>query len=143
MDTKIKRFIDYIPEWNKNKEDDVPIVAELKYMTTSEFDDCYDITPQIINEKGKKIGGGNITVNKKKMFLFVVKAFKNFTITDEKDKQVEINTGQDVLDNPGLEDLFLEIVTFIRGMEARVDLKNKSLPFAGCSKDKRKKLKMV
>ena len=124
MDTKIKRFIDYTPEWNKNKEDKVPIVAELKYITTSEFDDCYDISPQIVNEKGKKVAGGSITVDKKRMFLSAVKGFKNFTVTDESDKKIEIETGQDVLDTPGLEGLFLEIITFIRGMEARVDSKN-------------------
>ena len=124
MDTKIKRFVDYIPEWDKNKEDDVPIVAELRFLTTSEFDDCYDITPQIINEKGKKIGGGKITVDRKKMFLAAVKGFKNFTVTDESNKKVEIKTAQDVLDTPGLEDLFFEIIIFVRKMESRVDLKN-------------------
>jgi len=124
MDTKIKRFIEYVPEWNENKKDKTPIVAELKYITTSEFDECYDIEPQIVDEKGKKIAGGKITVDKKKMFLFAVKGFKNFTLTDESDKKIEIKTGQDVLDNPGLEGLFLEIITFIRGMEAKVNSKN-------------------
>ena len=124
MDTKIKRFIEYVPEWNENKKDKTPIVAELKYITTSEFDVCYEIEPQIVNEKGKKVGGGRITVDKKSMFLFAVKGFKNFTITDESEKKIEIKTGQDVLDNPGLADLYLEIITFIRGMESRVDSKN-------------------
>ena len=124
MDVKIKRFIEYPPNWNENKESENPIVAKLKYLTTDEFDDCYNITPQVVNVKGKQVAGGSITVDKKKMFLYAVLGFTNFTITDESNKKIEIKTGQDVLDAPGLEGLFLEIITFIRGMESRVDTKN-------------------
>ncbi len=123
MDVKIQRFVDHIPNWKENKKDENPIVVELKYLTTSEFDSCYDITPQMINIEGEQVAGGKVTVNRKKMFLYAVKKFRNFTTTDEKGEKKEIKTGQDLLDTPSLEDLFFELILFIREMESQIDTK--------------------
>ncbi len=123
MDVKIQRFVDHIPNWKENKKDENPIVVELKYLTTSEFDSCYVITPQMINTEGEQVAGGKVTVNRKKMFLYAVKKFRNFTTTDEKGEKKEIKTGQDLLDTPSLEDLFFELILFIREMESQIDTK--------------------
>jgi len=49
---------------------------------------------------------------------------ENLSLTDENKETVEIKTGQDILDNPGLEDLYLELVPVLIKMEARIDSKN-------------------
>lgn len=124
MDIKIQRTLDYIPSWNKNKEASSPITFKLKHLTTDEFNSCYNITPLKLDIKGKKIGGGEVTVDKRKMFVYGVMEIKGLTVTDESEKQTKIVTPTDLLLSPGLEDLFFEVIGFIRGMEARIDSKN-------------------
>ena len=131
MKIKIQRYVTYIPEWNKNKGDEenpvpaeVQVVVKIKHLTTEEFDSCYTISPQILNEKGVKIGGGGVTVDRRKMFLITIISLKNLTTEDESGTEKEIKTPQDVLDTPGLEDLYFELIAFVRGLESRIDSKN-------------------
>ena len=125
MDIKIKRTVDFVPKWENNKANTTnPIVFKLRYLTTFESDECYSITPSQFDIRGKKIGGRQVTVDRKKMFLFATMGITNFTVTDETGKKTEIKTGEDLLASPGLEDLFFEAIAYIRVMDARVDSKN-------------------
>lgn len=124
MEVKIKRTEDYIPKWEHNDKSDKPIVFKLKYLTTSESDDCYSITAVQLDIKGKRVGGGKVIVDRKKMFLYGVAEITNLSIVDEADKRVEIKAPEDLLLSPGLDDLYFEVITHIRGMDARIDPKN-------------------
>jgi len=125
MNVKIKRTIDYVPTWEKNRDNTTnPIVFKLKYLSTFESDECYSITPLQLDIKGKKVGGGQVTVDRKKMFTFAVMEIENLTVTDESSKQTPIKTAEEMLMTPGMEELFFEVIAYIRGMDARQDPKN-------------------
>ena len=125
MDVKIRRTIDFVPKWRDNDKDDNPIVFLLKYLTSSEYDDCFGISPAEFDDQGKKITGGEVTIDRKKMFLAAVTEILNFNTVDERNEKMAIKTGQDMLDCPGTEDLFFEIITFIRSTDVEeTDSKN-------------------
>ena len=58
------------------------------------------------------------------MFESMIFDIENLSLTDENKKTIEIKTGQDILDNPGINDLYLELTPVLIKMEARVDSKN-------------------
>ena len=124
MEIKIKRVVDYISKWEKNDKSDNPITFKLKYLTAAESDDCYSISPLQLDVRGKKVAGGAITVDRGKMFLYAVVEILNLTTIDENGKKTKIKTGEDLLKSPGLEDLYFEVIAFVKGMDARLDVKN-------------------
>lgn len=123
MEVKIKRVIDHIPKWNDNKKDKNPIVFHLRYLSTSEVDDCMEIGPSRYDPITKKVTGGEIVHHNKLMFLNSVLSIDNLTVNDG-DETVKVTTAKELLKQPGLDVLYYEMIAFIAIMNARLDVKN-------------------
>lgn len=123
MEIKIKRVIDYVPRWNNNKKDKNPIVFHLRYLSTSEADECMEIRPFRYNPRTKKSSGGEIVQHDKKMFLYAVISIDNLQINDGESVE-EITTPEGLLAQPGLDLLYYEVVGHIKTANARIDSKN-------------------
>ena len=124
MEVQVKRTIDYIPDWNKNKKDKNPIEFHLRYLSTEEEDECMEVVPlRIINAETRETSGGEIIQHDKKRFCYSVVKIKNLQVKDD-NKTVEVTTAKELLAQPGFELLYLDVLTFLKKMEARVDSKN-------------------
>lgn len=123
MEVKIRRIIDYIPKWNDNKKDKNPIIFHLRYLSTSEADDCLEVKPSEYDFKTKKVSGGEIIQHDKKMFLNAVVEIDNLQVNDG-DSTIKVVTAEELLKQPGLDLLYYELVVYIKTMNARIDSKN-------------------
>ena len=123
MNIRIKRTEDFIPKWNKNDKSDLPVKFRLKYLTTIEKDDCLIFSPVKKDVKGK-LAGGEVTIDRTNMFKYSVMEIENLTISDENNKVSDIKTPEDLLNNPGMTELFYEVSTYIIKMDARGLSKN-------------------
>jgi len=100
------------------------VKMKLRNLSTSEF------RKSVIFHNAKKYKNGRIKkpaqieYDLDIMFDCMVSGITNLTVTDENNEVVEIKTGQDILDNPGLNDLYLELVPILIKMEAKVESKN-------------------
>ena len=91
---------------------------KLKNLTSSEYRASAIFHPE---ENGKE---AQFELDLDIMFNCMVSDIENLSLTDENKKTIEIKTGQDILDNPGINDLYLELVPVLIKMEARIDSKN-------------------
>lgn len=123
MEIKIKRTIDFTPEWEDNKKADSPIVFHLRYLSVGEMDDCISLTPKKISKKGKVIGGGEYKVDRKQMFSEATMSIDNLSV-DDGEKKTAIDTPELLLVTPGLDLLYYEASAFVSSMNARIDSKN-------------------
>ncbi len=112
MNINIVREVDYKA---KCYED---VTMKLRNLTSSEFKKSVTYHPA-----GEK-KTAQLEYDLNVMIGFMVFDITNLTVTDEKKEVVEIKTGTDILDNPGLNDLYLEVSSVLLKMEARVDSKN-------------------
>lgn len=116
MNRNIKRFVDYDVKCCEG------VKIKIKNMTSSDMEKSYDrIRP---NAKDKKKGEMKIEWDMDFIFKCMIVDVKDLTITDEDGKVVEIKTADDILYNPGLDDLYLELSGILLSMSARVDAKN-------------------
>lgn len=120
MEVKIKRVTDYVPCWDNNKKDKNPIVFHLRYLSTTEMDDCIEIQPSQYDYKTKKVTSGRIVQHDKRMFLNAVVSIDNFQINDGSNTEV-ITTAEQLLAQPGLDLLYYELVKYVKTMNARID----------------------
>jgi hypothetical protein len=107
----IDKEYQYIPEWNGNKDDDAPIVFNMRGITDIEREKC------IV----KKYVDGNVEMatNESQLFRYAVKSIENLVINDK-----EIKTAGEFLNCSGLAGLFSEVVVEVITNTARKDLKN-------------------
>ena len=113
MEVKVKRTIDFVPEWESNKKDKSPIVFHLRYLSTGEEDECTELTPLHINAVDHKVSGGEIIQHDNKRFCYAVAGIDNLQINDST-KTIEVKTAKELLAQPGLEMLYYEVLTFIK-----------------------------
>ena len=126
MDIKIRRTEEFVPKWNKNDKDKNPIVFKLKYLTVSEHEDCRSLTPIKLDINGKKVSGGELIADPKKIFSYSVMEITNLTTIDEDDKKVDIRSAEDMLtcQSQELVGLFFEVTSHILAMSKKVNSKN-------------------
>ena len=124
MNTNIKRSIEYIPKCDDNKKSDNPCVITIRNLTMSEARKALIIHAVEKDKKGEIIKDKILEYDLDFMFNVMITNITNNTVTDEKGEIEEIKTGQDILDSPGLDKLYLELVPVLIKMEARVNAKN-------------------
>jgi len=112
MNVNIQREIDYTAKCFPD------VKMKLRNLTSSQFKKSVTYHPPKKNKKPQLEFDTDIMVDS------MVFDITNLTVTDEQKKVVEIKTGKDILDTPGLDDLYLELIPVLMKMEARVDAKN-------------------
>ena len=112
MNINIQREIDYTSKLFPD------VKMKLRNLTSSQYKKSVTYHPAKKNKKPQLEFDLDI------MFDCMVFDITNLTVTDEKKEVVEIKTGKDVIDSPGLNDLYLELSSVLLKMEARVDAKN-------------------
>ncbi len=123
MEVRIRRVVDYTPQWNDNEGSEHPVVFHLRYLTTAELDDCIHAEPDRVTVKGK-VASGKLTHDNKMLFRLAIVGIDALSVIDEKDEKIEIKSADDLLGSPGLELLYYEVLKFAHGMNARIDSKN-------------------
>ncbi len=117
MDVKIKRTMDYDVKCYKD------VKIKLKYLTTGEAADVMEYIPAILDIEGNEETPARMAYDTAKMLIYMVMEIDNLTVTED-GKKTEIKKGSDIVKNPGLNELYLEIVPVLLKMDARVDAKN-------------------
>ena len=112
MELTIERNYEFTPDWRDNKKDANPIVFEMRMLSTGERDK-YMATS--ITQEGEL----QIIPDKQALFRAAVAGIRNLRMNGE-----SITKAQDILVRPGLDGLFLEVVTEIISQNAKHDLKN-------------------
>ena len=112
MNINIQREIDYTAKCYTD------VKMKLKNLTLSEYRKCATYHPA----KGKKTA--QLEYDMDAMIDLMVFDVTNLTVTDEKKKVVEIKTGKNIIDNPGVDELYSELIPILMKMSARVDAKN-------------------
>ena len=118
MNINIQRSIKYKAKCYKNVE------MELKNLSMSQYKQSMIYHPPEKDTDGEVIKVAQIEYDLDVMFRYMVSDIINLTITDENKKVIDIKTGIDILNNPGLNDLYNELTPVLIKMEARVDSKN-------------------
>ena len=118
MNRSIQRGIEYKAKCIKD------VKMKLRNLSMSEYKRSVIFHPVEKDKSGKEIKPAQFEFDLDVMFSCMVFDIENLSLTDENKKTVEIKTGQDILDNPGLNDLYLELIPVLTKMEARVDAKN-------------------
>ncbi len=118
MDVKIKRTMDYDVKCYKD------VKIKLKYLSTGEAADVMEYVPAELDIEGNEERPARMAYDTTKMLKYMVMEIENLTVTDENNKKIEINKGTDIVMNPGLDKLYLEILPVLMKMDARVDAKN-------------------
>ena len=117
MNINIKRTVDYNVKCYKD------VKIKLKYLTTGESENVTEFVPAILDIEGNTVTPARMAYDTVKMFQYMVMEIDNLTLT-EGDKITEIKTGTDIVKNPGLDKLYLELLPVLMKMDARVDAKN-------------------
>lgn len=124
MNVNIQREIEYIPKCDNNKKSDKPCVITIRNLSMSESRKVLIIHPVEKDKDDNIIKDKVLEYDLDFMFNVMITNITNNTVTDEKGEVKEIKTGQDILDSPGLDKLYLELVKVLTKMEARVNTKN-------------------
>lgn len=112
MKVILSREKDFIPKWNDNQESDEPVKFIIRAMTTSERDECTDI---VFDHEGQE----NLKPDFKKYFRKGVKRIENLFVDGK-----PITKAVEILELPGLYDLYLEVASEIAIYTGRDNLKN-------------------
>lgn len=124
MNTNIKRSIEYIPKCYDNEKSEKPCVITIRNLNMSEARKCLIVHPVEKDKKGNIIKDKIFEYDLDFMFKVMITDVTNNTVTDENGVVENIKTGQDILDSPGLDKLYLELIPVLTKMEARVNTKN-------------------
>lgn len=112
MNINIQREIDYTSKCFPD------VKMKLRNLTSSQYKKSITYHPPKKNKKPQLEFDMDIMLN------CMVFDITNLTVTDENKEVMEIKTGKDILDSPGLNDLYLELIPVLMKMEARIDPKN-------------------
>ncbi len=123
MNRNIKRTEEYIPKLDGNRKAEKPVKIKLKHLTSGEIAEVREYIPEVKGKGKKIIKPASFAFDTEKMFEYMILDIENLTITED-GKVTEIKTGMDIINNPGLDDLYLELYVALIGMSARVDSKN-------------------
>lgn len=123
MEVRIRRMIDYIPDWNNNKKEKSSIVFHLRYLSTDEMDECIETKPARYNPKTKEFISGEIIQHNNKMFHYAIMEIDDLEVNDGSNT-TKITTAEELLQQPGFELLYYEVLAYIKAMNPRVDSKN-------------------
>jgi hypothetical protein len=117
MNVNIQREIEYTSKCFPD------VKMKLRNLSTSEFRKSLIIHPEEKSNNGRIKKPVQIEYDMDIMFSCMVHDIKNLTITDEGKEVTKITNGRDILDNPGLNGLYLELLPILIKMEAKVDAK--------------------
>ena len=118
MNRSIVRGIDYKAKCMKD------VKMKLKNLSMSEYKKSVVFHPEVKDSSGNVSKVAQFEYDLDVMFSCMIFDIENLKLTDENKETVEIKTGRDILENPGLNDLYLELTSVLIKMEARVDSKN-------------------
>lgn len=111
MNINIKRMIDYDVKCYKG------VKIKIRCMNSSEMEKSYTLI-----KTEKKLS--KIEWDMDFIFKAMIVEITGLTLTDENKEVTEIKKAEDILYNPGLEKLYLELTSLLLSMSARVDAKN-------------------
>jgi len=112
MEVTVIREYDLVPEWNGNKNDAKPIVFKMRRLTTAERD-------RLIRYKITEDGKINLEPDRQGLFITGVVGIEQLTVNSE-----AVKTARDFLSKPGLDNLFIEVVSDVIGQNSKEDSKN-------------------
>jgi hypothetical protein len=112
VELTIERNYEFTPEWHNNKKDANPVVFEMRMLTTGERDKLMAYTFSVEGQL-------QIAPDRQGMFRSAVASIRNLKINGE-----AITKPNDLLNRPGFEGLFAEVVTDIIAQNSREDSKN-------------------
>lgn len=111
MDITVVKEYDFIPEWRDNKKEQNPIKFHMRRLTTSERDRVMPL--RVVDGKAA------FEPDRQGMFLTAVMSIDFLKVNGE-----PLKTARDVLGQPGLDSLFMEVVSDILNQNQKEDLKN-------------------
>lgn len=97
MKFTIAREIEFVPEWNGNRDEDEPIKFTLKYLTAPERD-------EIVNMAFDVDGKVSVKPNFQKACKMGIKKIEGLTVDGK-----QITTANEFLGIPGFDDLYHEL----------------------------------
>jgi len=112
MNINILRSVDYETKCYEG------VTMQLRNMIQTQFRKCVKFHSATKNKKAQ------LEYDIDLLFEYMVFDIKGLTLTDEKGIVTTIETGKDIMDNPGLDELVTELIPVLMEMEARVDPKN-------------------
>lgn len=124
MERRIVREEVYIPDIEENRVYDNEkkkgkynldgnITVRLKYLTPGEYQSCF------------KLRDGKVSQDIPMTLRLAVQEINGLTLIDDKtDERYEVTGADDIIDNPGTDDLFYGILKRVNSMNARVGSKN-------------------
>ena len=117
MNINIKRTEDYNVKCYKG------VKIKLKYLTVGETAEVMEYIPAVLDIEGKTETAARMAYDTVKLFKYMVMEIDNLTLTED-GKKTEIKKGRDIVLNPGLNELYIELLPVLINMDARVDAKN-------------------
>lgn len=129
MELNYQTDFEYIPHWNNNKEEALPIKIYWRLPTYKQRKQIsYHSMPTITNEHMRMTSAElaenieiKIVVDREKAVILCVKLIENLTVCNKK-----IESGADLVNTPGLGDLVDEIGTIITGRMNEVSENSKN-----------------
>ncbi len=119
------RYKDFVPTWRENDRASAPIKVSYKYPSTEVKDRFIRwSSPTVETTNGKDaVSKLERMIDRKGLYLACEVKIEGLTINDG-EKEWPVQTGRELLDVPGLNDLYDEIVADIISWVAIVDVKN-------------------
>jgi len=110
--TILEKEVEYIPEWNENREEDEPITFTLRYITDAERSRCQ--VPRFDEQ-----GNPAVEVDYEGFVKCGVTKIENFKVNGK-----EITTARQFSKLSGFHQLHMEVALKIFSLNARQDSKN-------------------
>ena len=127
MIVTIERRKTFVPEWRKNKKEATPVNVVYRYATTEERDKfVHWSSPTVESSLGSEAVSKVVRIiERKDMFLTLTEKVNNLTGRDKvTGKEFPVTSAREILENPGFNDLYDEIVGDMIQSTAVADLKN-------------------
>ena len=116
MKVSILKETEFIPKWNENSLETDPVKFHLRYLTTGEIEACIKIKPVRITGGDPEV---EIDTDSRRIFELAVMRIDNLEI----EAGGKITTAKELMDQPGFNRLYNEVLFFIQGMNAHTDKK--------------------
>lgn len=104
--------IEYIPEWNKNREELAPMRATLRFLNTAQRAD-------LIRFKADSNGRVTFEPDRARLLHAGLVKLEGLAVAEKDGKRAEIRTARDMLESFGLDALVVELVSKIVEMDPR------------------------